>query len=1423
MVEKILFDTYEIIEVDSIKVKTVVMDKQKAYHTLPFSLEEYDSPIELTKLQNKLGEQEFSLKTQKNSKYQIGKTYLFKIKAYKETKIGKTDKQIWELEDENKNEFIVFVRQVDTHNHSIGQEVKCKVVKVFPNKIFLKFIPKEIFYFVPEIEYKFKLVDVKKPIGIRKDLCILLIKDDHGNHFEVFGPSWQKKHKNEIIDIFCVKSERENKLIQVFSKQQHPYFETQQPYEFVVKWEIEQNENKIVVQGPDKCFYVINRPFVFYNKSLPTDSRIKLVYRGLNEWYGNIKTKYFVTFEDIIPNFRALKRITIDAFRKELKEGEEESLLSKLFADYDSYENLWVISFCEVLRRKMESSLRERDFETALIFIDVLLRTEEWILNSGFLTSFSSSKRELTSKVAYVELDILKKEYKALELILDNKDDDFIVTFSVPNISSFPLEKDLIENLHTLLFVFKHKEFNEANPLQRFLNTIFFLGRKEFFKIEKTASATALEILEEIRNSFERKLFYGVFINSEKRRNYFSNNSDLLDYISVTFAGLLINLDIENRKSVVCFSIRLAKLVSLFENDTEKQYKIIKSALSLSTAKIDSVIELAKTTFSWNDHIGRKYILEKTVQGLKNKRFKNIEEIKKSLWEASFLRVRVTGNSWIGYEVNYKEDSLFLPFFNAQRPFKKGESLDVIVYQLDEEFSHALVKTVIGLNELTETQAIEPGVIVKGIVKRVEDYGVFVNLGVQDGLIPKREISNQYISHPEDILSIGDVIETKVLSVEKDGEVTKVTLSRREFLKDKVKAIPLEPKKYEAIITNIVEAHGIFIELTTGHSGLIRREEILWNEVEYISDIFSSGERVTVEFLYSAKDKNFFSLIANKVDPFTRNDLIDKVYGARVIGFSDFDHWLEFYSIDSRPLTGSKDNTILTYCPFCYENSPFRAVAYRRLTDERSIIVSENRKLWKCTNCNFSAHEALHIYIPDIQSVASFDLNLLSQRDYSKVKKTIHKKDLVNLTIKKISQKFKNIEVELDLTTFKKGNLQTKYSLIEKIIGYEVAGCYEQYAFQLDDFNQRINYLDWAKYYYGVSKSAKSYYLGAYINYINLVSSIISGDKLREDTSEVIDKCKRLISEIELQTSIIESFPVIEKIILLLKVISNLKSKTEDSYTFLLNISISEGEKEHDYIKNLAAAILSYNLIDEESSNLLVESLKERIVLLMKRSLSSFSESELDSEEINKRIFIEKFLANGEDSNVEFKATLDVPVLSKEQKSAISTEKSKLENVTSEEERKSITKRLLELSNLNPNDRRLVDAVNLSSIKTIAAFANTAGGYLIIGIDEDEFGNPYVLGIDADLKKHKNKDGIRLRLDGLFQKYFGNGMVNRLIKSLDFVSCRGKEVILIEVNKCNSEVFVNTAEEKKFYIRRQASTAELKSFEFYEYMKGREN
>ena len=62
---------------------------------------------------------------------------------------------------------------------------------------------------------------------------------------------------------------------------------------------------------------------------------------------------------------------------------------------------------------------------------------------------------------------------------------------------------------------------------------------------------------------------------------------------------------------------------------------------------------------------------------------------------------------------------------------------------------------------------LTPGMVLKGTVRNIMDFGVFVDIGVhQDGLVHISQMSDKYIKHPLDLVKVGDVVEVKVLSVD---------------------------------------------------------------------------------------------------------------------------------------------------------------------------------------------------------------------------------------------------------------------------------------------------------------------------------------------------------------------------------------------------------------------------------------------------------------------------------------------------------------------------------------------------------------------------------------------------------------------------------------------------------------------------------
>ena len=80
-------------------------------------------------------------------------------------------------------------------------------------------------------------------------------------------------------------------------------------------------------------------------------------------------------------------------------------------------------------------------------------------------------------------------------------------------------------------------------------------------------------------------------------------------------------------------------------------------------------------------------------------------------------------------------------------------------------------------SDVLEMKDLTPGMVLKGTVRNVIDFGAFVDIGVhQDGLVHISEICDRFIRHPLEALSVGDVVEVKVLSVDLDKKRIALTM-----------------------------------------------------------------------------------------------------------------------------------------------------------------------------------------------------------------------------------------------------------------------------------------------------------------------------------------------------------------------------------------------------------------------------------------------------------------------------------------------------------------------------------------------------------------------------------------------------------------------------------------------------------------------
>jgi small subunit ribosomal protein S1 len=113
-----------------------------------------------------------------------------------------------------------------------------------------------------------------------------------------------------------------------------------------------------------------------------------------------------------------------------------------------------------------------------------------------------------------------------------------------------------------------------------------------------------------------------------------------------------------------------------------------------------------------------------------------------------------------------------------------------------------------------------------GVVRNLVAYGAFVDLGGVDGLIHISELDWTHLDHPSDVLSVGDELEVKILSVDQERE--RIELSRKRLLPDPWPAVTgaLEVDQVvEGRVTNVVD-FGAFVDVGQGVEGLVHTSEM---------------------------------------------------------------------------------------------------------------------------------------------------------------------------------------------------------------------------------------------------------------------------------------------------------------------------------------------------------------------------------------------------------------------------------------------------------------------------------------------------------------------------------------------------------------------------------------------------------------------
>jgi ribosomal protein S1 len=139
---------------------------------------------------------------------------------------------------------------------------------------------------------------------------------------------------------------------------------------------------------------------------------------------------------------------------------------------------------------------------------------------------------------------------------------------------------------------------------------------------------------------------------------------------------------------------------------------------------------------------------------------------------------------------------------------------------------------------------LESGQVVTGEVVRIADFGAFIDLGGLDGLLPISEISWERVSHPSDVLKVGQMVTTKVLKV--DQEKGHISLSLKQMQPDPWKEI--EDKFNEGQVVNgtvrKIQSFGAFVQIYPGVDALLPTVEMSEQPTAKPEEIVQVGQQL---------------------------------------------------------------------------------------------------------------------------------------------------------------------------------------------------------------------------------------------------------------------------------------------------------------------------------------------------------------------------------------------------------------------------------------------------------------------------------------------------------------------------------------------------------------------------------------------------
>ncbi|MCA1054657.1 30S ribosomal protein S1 [Rossellomorea aquimaris] len=144
---------------------------------------------------------------------------------------------------------------------------------------------------------------------------------------------------------------------------------------------------------------------------------------------------------------------------------------------------------------------------------------------------------------------------------------------------------------------------------------------------------------------------------------------------------------------------------------------------------------------------------------------------------------------------------------------------------------------------------IEAGAVLEGTVQRITDFGAFVDIGGVDGLVHISQLSHEHVDKPSDVVSEGQKVQVKVLSVDRDNE--RISLSIKETLPGPWSDISEKAPKGSTLDGTVkrLVSYGAFVEVFPGVEGLVHISQISHKHIGTPHEVLKEEQPVKVKVL----------------------------------------------------------------------------------------------------------------------------------------------------------------------------------------------------------------------------------------------------------------------------------------------------------------------------------------------------------------------------------------------------------------------------------------------------------------------------------------------------------------------------------------------------------------------------------------------